>query len=54
MTAPATFKQADLERAFKAAQNARVSNYRINLSPGGGMEIVVGEAATEAERVELD
>lgn len=45
MTAPARFRQSDLERAHKATQNAGCREYRIILDLyAGKMEIVVSKA----------
>lgn len=45
MTAPARFRQSDLERCHKAAEKAGVREYRIKIDTTGGLEIIVGRAA---------
>jgi len=50
VTAPARFKQIDVERALKAAQNAGVEDVRIELEPGGKIVILAGRLAKASER----
>jgi len=50
--APGRRRQADLERAIAAAQQARLGGYRVEIAPDGAITIVVGasfESDADAE-----
>ena len=55
MTAPARFKQSDVERVFKAAKNCGFEDIRVRIDGSGNIEAIVGTAANDApEPVELE
>lgn len=55
MTAPARFKQSDLQRAMKAAKGAGFENPRVILRPNGEIEIICTnqKPANDHEEIEL-
>ncbi|GAO78689.1 hypothetical protein [Sphingopyxis sp. C-1] len=55
MTAPARFKQSDLQRAMKAAKCAGFDHPRVILRPNGEIEIICGntEPANDREKIKL-
>lgn len=46
----ATFRQADLTRAVKAMDAAKVRDYRVEIAVDGTIAVIVGGAATKAAR----
>jgi hypothetical protein len=42
------WRQADVKRAIGAAEQAGLTNYRVEIAPDGTITIVVGEPAAEA------
>ena len=55
MTAPARFRQSDVQRALKAAQRSGYHEVRVKIAVDGGLEIIVGKGAQEERPpVELD
>ncbi len=55
MTAPARFRQSDIERVIKAAQNCGCGDVRIRIDVSGQIEAIVGSAANdEPPAVELE
>jgi hypothetical protein len=55
MTAPASFRQADLARALKAVKSAGVQDARIIIDAKGVVQVIIGKAANESPPpVELD
>lgn len=55
MTAPARFKQTDVERVLKAAKNCGFEDIRVRIDLSGRIEAIVGNAANDAPQpVELE
>jgi acetolactate synthase regulatory subunit len=55
VTAPARFKQCDLERVLKAARRCGFGDVRVRIDAAGNIEAIVGSAANDAPpAVELD
>lgn len=55
MSAPARFRQADLQRALKAAQSCGYDAVRVRIGTDGQIEVIVGKPANdERGPVELD
>lgn len=55
MTAPARFRQVDLERAMRAAKKCGYEDVRVRIDASGQMEVIVGKAANDQPPpVELD
>lgn len=54
MTAPARFKQSDIRRALKAADNLGFEEVRVVIGPNGQIEVIAKRTATEEMGVELD
>lgn len=54
MTAPARFRQIDVERALKACEKAGYEHVRVKVNVDGSLDIIVGKAANDShEPVEL-
>lgn len=49
MTARATFRQADLTRAMKAAKAAGYDDVRVDIGPSGKLSVRTGKLAETAE-----
>lgn len=54
MSAPARFKQADVERVIKAARKCGFADVRVRIDASGQIEAILGTAANDAPPVELD
>lgn len=55
MTAPARFRQADLDRVFRSAKKAGLDSVRVKIDASGQIEVIVGTAANDQPPpVELD
>jgi hypothetical protein len=55
MSAPARFRQCDLERVFKAARRCGFGDVRVRIDAAGNIEAIVGAAANdEPPAVELE
>lgn len=55
MTAPARFRQIDLQRALKAAKAVGYEEVRVRIDATGQIEVIVGRAANDSPPpVELD
>lgn len=54
MTAPARFRQADIQRALKAAKKSGFEQVCVRIGVDGGLEVIVGTAANDQPPVELD
>ena len=48
MTAPARIRQADLERAMKAAKNSGFASARVRIDPDGTIDIMLGLAPDDS------
>lgn len=55
MTAHARFRQADIQRALKAARKSGFDDVRVRIDASGAIEVIVGRAANDQPPpVELD
>lgn len=54
MTAQASFKQKDVERACKAAIGAGLQVARVRVSPDGAIDIIIVGESAAAPRRKLD
>jgi hypothetical protein len=54
VTAPARFRQADVQRALKAAKKCGFEQVRVRIGVDGELEVIVGNAANDPDPVELD
>jgi len=54
MTVHARFRQADIQRALKAAKKCGYESVRVRIGMDGGIEVIVGSAANDPDPVELD
>lgn len=48
MTAPARFRQVDLQRALRAAKSCGYEEVRVKIDASGQIEVIVGKAANDA------
>jgi copper chaperone CopZ len=49
VTARATFKQADVERAVKGVYGAGLQVARVRVSPDGAIDIIIGQPSDDDE-----
>jgi hypothetical protein len=54
MSAPARFRQADVERVIKAARKCGFYDVRVSIDANGRIEAILGTAANDAPPVELE
>ena len=54
MTAPARFRQADLKRALKVAQESGYETARVRFRANGEMEVIVSKSANDEEADDLE